>query len=226
MKLHELPTELLRLIIQQHYEPWSLRLWKISTGKDSDWNLGIGGLPPQDLLLTNKRLSWIAKEERLRSFTGILNVEEPSSDMTLLCSKLINKLLSNIDWRHGDALLNQNVRVIRFSNPDRNPAVWKFRYNFCWFSNVRRIELNCRFQSLFAVHNVPSAADFLSGSDGRLEKQMDFRLAFFLSCEKFLLECMRNKIDITVVREMGVREWGHRCLAVVRVRDGSVLKRY
>lgn len=69
------------------------------------------------------------------------------------------------------------------------------------------------------MHNVRNLKDFLSGADGRLEKQIDYRQAFFLSDEKFLLENVKRGIAVTVIREMGVRELDDRCQAVVVAID-------
>lgn len=212
MQLLDLPSEILRLIVDQVYDPWTptLNFREPLVSEPSVW-WHIYGTPPAALLTTCSTLSQLAKEAEKTSFSGTFHLEDISQfeDYEIFCRT------PRFEW------LRMNVRVVKVSDSRRNPCRWRLQ-PLCWtgsddlpFPQLQRIELNCRFPSLFALHNVPSLTEFLSGSDGRLEKQMDYRRTFFFSDERFLLKTLRSGLPVTVVREMGVREKTERCQAVV-----------
>lgn len=225
MQLLDLPTELLRLIVQHCYDPWTIRLRNLEAKPDSSWTCKTEGLPVLSLLTVCKVLSRMAAEKECSSFSGIIEIEEQVSAMgTTLIAFSGNVGTRRHEW------LRDRVHTLKYSNPTMNPARWRFHprnpsvqnpnsWVPTYFPKLRHIVLNCRYQSLFAMHNLRNLKDFLSGADGRLEKQIDYRQAFFLSDERFLLENVKRGIAITVIREMGVRELDDRCQAVVVAID-------
>lgn len=221
MQLLDLPTELLGLIVQQYYDPWTIYLSELTVNQDSSWHFCFKGSPAISLFTTCKQLSYLAMEEESRAFRGTVDIEENVSAMgTTLVAFKESVSTGRYSW------LQTRLRTLRYSNPTMNPARWRFHprtptasnpgsWLDVYFPKLERIILDCRYQSLFAVHNVRNLQAFLTGTDGRLEKQIDYRQAFFLSDERFLLWNIRRGITVTVIREMGVREMDDRCQAVV-----------
>lgn len=212
--LLDLPNEILDSIFDALYEPWDLQIRIIDV---VTWDLRISGYPPRSYLSTCKVLSQMARKAESRSFSGALRIREEVAEFGYVCEAFVKHMqdFKYFQW------FQDRINVIKFSNPVVPPAVWRFAQTpyYSYFPNVRRIELDCRWVAFYANHNVPSAADFFSGADGRLIKLLDYRLAFFLSCEKFLFRTLRAGVAITVIREMGVREMTDRCQAVVSILD-------
>lgn len=208
--LLDLPNEILSLIIDNLYEPWDLQIRVIDV---VSWDLRISGYPPRSYLRICKELSRIARETESQCFSGVLRIREEVAEFGTVCEAFIRHIqdFKFFQW------LQDRINVIKFSNPIVPPAVWRFAQTpyYSYFPSVKRVELDCRWVAFYANHNVPSSADFFSGADGRLVKLLDYRLAFFLSCEKFLFRTVRRGIAVTVIREMGVRERTDRCQAVV-----------
>lgn len=214
MQLLDLPSELLHLIVQHCYEPWTIQVRKSDVAHDIAWRLEIGGVPSDKFLRINRTLHDLAKEAEIQSFTGSLHVEEESPLIGLICESFINctKSSPRLDW------IRQNVKTIRFTNPHNNPAKWKVHrglHHFVDFPNLKSVELDCRWPYHFAIHNVDSAEDFLSRREGRLDREMDYRYSFFLSCERFLNHTVCDGIAVTVIRAMGLRQGNDKCQAVV-----------
>jgi len=222
MLLLELPWEVLVLIVQQFYEPWTIKIHKLEVPHDMVLRLKIEGVPSDNLLRVCRPLHKLAREAERQSFSGALHVEERSSVMGLTCEAFINSMKPGprLDW------IRQNVKTIRFSNPGSNPATWKFHrrmHHFPDFPNLQRVELDCRWPYHFAIHNVDSADDFLGRKEGHLDREMDYRHSFFLSCERFLHHTVSDGIAVTVIRAMGVRQGDEKCQAVVRLLFTSML---
>lgn len=210
MNILDLPTEILSLITHHLFEKWDLYIRTIDVVTS---DLVMSGYPPRSYLKICKILSVLVKEAESQSFSGVLQIREETAEFGSVCEAFIRHIQDSkyFPW------FQDRVRVIKFSNPNVPPAVWRFSPvpYYSYFPNVRRIELDCRWVAFFANHNVRSAADFFSGADGKLVKLMDYRQAFFLSCERFLFRTVRQGVAVTVVREMGVRELTDRCQAVV-----------
>lgn len=213
MYLLDLPTEITRLIVQSCYEPWNIHICKLAIDKDARWRFEAGGLPNWELQLTCRTLRDMAREAEKDTFTGKMYIEEELSAMSLVYEAFIEATQTNerLDW------VRRNVNVVRFSNPTNNPAVWRFVHSLYEpkLPKLQSIELDCRYASHFAVHNVASAAEFISGADGKLEKLLDYRQSFFLGCERFLVHSVRRGIAVRVIRNLGVREGIDRCKAMV-----------
>lgn len=213
MELLDLPVEILQLVVERFYEPWNIHLRKLQVLDEGSWRLESGGMPPLDLLLTCRTLFTIAREAEKMSFGGTMYVDENTATMGLTCSTFMDLLegTPRHEW------LQERLRTISFVNPASNPALWRVRLFWPSYPNLKRIELDCRYQFHFAVHNVTSTSEFLSGTDGVLMKYMDFRKSFFLSCEKFFHIATSKGVSVNVIRAMGVREGKARCQAVVRM---------
>jgi len=230
MNLLDLPPEILRLIVQHCYEPWAIRVHGLH---DAPGRLKIEGVPSGSLLRICRPLHELAKEMEVRSFTGHLHLEEKSPGFRLTSESPRIGLTyesfvgsRNRGLKPGPRLdwVRKNVRTIRFTNPGINPANWKFHrhlHHFKEFPNLKTIELDCRWPWHFAVHNVDSAEDFLCRREGRLDREMDYRHSFFLSCERFLHLCVCDGIAVTVIRAMGLREGNKKCQAVVSLLSGT-----
>jgi len=78
MQLLDLPSELLRLIVQDCYDPWTIQLRKSKVAHDIAWRLEIGGVPSDNVLRVNRTLHDLAKKAEIQSFTGTLHVKEES----------------------------------------------------------------------------------------------------------------------------------------------------
>lgn len=211
MSLLSLPTEVRRLIVQQYYEPWSIHLRKLQVFDEGAWKLEVGGCPDISLLLTCRALYTLAVEAEAASFSGTMSVDENTAIMGLTCSTFMDLLEGTPRYKW----VQEHLRTISFVNPASNPALWRVRLHWELYPNVRRVELDCRYQFHFAIHNVASMADFLAGHDGVLVKYMDFRKSFFLSCEKFFQIATGKGVSVNVIRAMGVREGKSKCQAVV-----------
>lgn len=215
MSLLDLPTEILRAVVEAYYEPWSLQVRRLPSDTPSlIVHLEVLGLPDRSLLYTCKELHSIARGIENESFTGELRVEETSSQMGVTLDSLINSIRSP----HKVRWIKENVTTIKFSNKGCSPNVWSFPKQLHWtsaFSALKLIELDCRYPYHFATHNVESTADFLANKEDRLTREMDYRHAFFLSCEKFLITTTSAGIPIRVLRSMGVRQGKEPCQAVV-----------
>lgn len=231
MNLLDLPTELVRLIIVQHlYGPWSVHLRPLAVkDKDRDaggngWRFEATGLPPRNLQLTCRVLGEMAAEAERASFTGRMYITEDTSVMSPTYRAFVEaaEAHNNTTTTNGGGVglewLRCNVTALRLSNPEINPAVWRFVHALYSpvLPRLRRIELDCRYHYHFAVHNVGSCDDFFSREYGRLERLIDYRQSFFLGCERFLLRAVRSGLAVQVIRNMGVREGNDRCRAVVR----------
>lgn len=123
MNLLDLPNEILRSIVQQCYGQWSIHIRRVEL-EDGIMilKLEVGGVPSRNLLLTCRDLSANAREIETQSFTGELYVEESSSQMGLTYQSFVNSIKSSkqLQW------LRDNIKVIKFTNPSCNPAIWKF----------------------------------------------------------------------------------------------------
>lgn len=224
MNLLDLPPEILRLIVQHCYEPWAIRVRRLQVTHNIRWRLEIGGAPSGSLLHVCRPLHDLAGEMEIRSFTGCLHVEERSSEIGLTCESFINSMKQSFEPGPRLEWVRRNVRTIRFTNPGSNPATWKFHPRFHHFAdlpNLKSIELDCRWPYHFVIHNVDSAEDFLCRREGRLDREMDYRHSFFLSCERFLHLCVCDGIAVTVIRAMGLREGNEKCQAVVSLLSGT-----
>lgn len=214
MHLLDLPFEILDSIVQHCYEPWTIQVRKLQVPNDIVWRLEIDGVPSDSLLRVCRPLYDLAKKIATQSFTGGLHIEERSSVIGLTCESFINSVQRGprLDW------IRQNVRTIRFTNPGSNPAKWKFHnrlYHFADFPSLKTVELDCRWPYHFAIHNVDSVENFLWRREGRLDRELDYRYSFFLSCEKFLHLTVCDGIAVTVIRAMGLRQGSGKCQAVV-----------
>ena len=218
MSLLDLPTEILRSVIEAYYEPWSLHVRRLPNTGSLIVQLEVLGLPDRSLLYTCKDLYDIAIEMENNNFIGELSVEETTAQMGVTCDSLLNSIRSP----HKLRWIKENVKTIKFSNKGFSPNVWSFPKQLSWmsaFSALELVELDCRYPYHFAMHNVESMTDFLANKEDRLTREMDYRHAFFLRCEKFLFKTTSGGIPIRVVRSMGVREGSELCQAVVSLNE-------
>lgn len=211
MNFLDLPVEILRLIVQHS---WNSQLRQLSTfDRNWTWRFEASGVADWNLQSTCRLLGDMTKEVREKSFSGKMYIDEVTSAISPIYETFIESTQTNarFEW------IRRNITVLRFSNPNNNPAVWRFGHSLYGpaLPKLQRIELDCRYRFHFAVHNVDDAEEFLSGRDGKLEKLIDFRQSFFLGCEKFLNYSVRHGVTVRVIRDMGVREGTDRCKAVV-----------
>lgn len=214
MHLLDLPSEILQLIVQHCYEPWTIQVRNSQFASDCFGRLEILGVPSNSLLRVCRSLHDLARDAETRTFTGSLHIEEKWSALGLTYVSFTNSMEPGprFEW------MRQNVKTIRLTNPGRNPATWKVTktlHQFVDFPELESVELDCRWPYHFAIHNVDNAEDFLSRKEGRLDRELDYRHSFFLSCERFLHLTVCAGITVTVIRAMGLRQGDDKCQAVV-----------
>lgn len=213
--LIDLPTEILLVILQHFYREWSVQLGELTACEDGRFELQADGMPGIAVLQTCRAMYRLCQRVEEQTFTGRLWAFEKIATLGLLPQNFVEGLVDTP--RHQ--WIQRNVKVIRFHNGEINPAVWKVYLRWDDFPHLRRVELDCRYTTHFAIHNVSSFHDFIGNENGELEKCMDFRRSFFLSCEKFFVHATKRGVKVTVIRAMGVREGRQYCQAVVVAVD-------
>lgn len=174
----------------------------------------VDGISDSNLICVCRALYELCRQCERHKFTGRLWAVEDIPTLGLLPSGFMEILSPP---RHQ--WMQDNLRVIRFTNQTINPAVWKIHIKWEEYPHLQKIELDCRYHTHFAIHNVHSFDDFVHGRTPELEKCMDFRRSFFLSCEKFFKKATKRGLRVTVIRAMGVREAKKLCQAVVVAID-------
>lgn len=161
-RLMSLPLEIRRLVYEHYCGSWEVTLdYERLTMLRSKFN--VLGVPPLDLLLASKTLYHEARDIRLHTFNGRLNLNS-----VFILVPLRKK--DRFDW------LRRNVRTLHFSDSSVHPERWNRYYDN--FPNLQRLEIE--FPHVIGLDGRCGKLDeVLQGRhDGLLLQSLDmFRLA-------------------------------------------------